>query len=49
MIVFFNHGINHKKTDDPTPLQVQMRLYEEDVNKTIIMNSSRNGNTIDVS
>lgn len=47
MIVFFNHGINHKETDDPTPLQVQMRLYEEDVNKTIIVNSSRNHQTID--
>ena len=27
MIIFFNHGINKKSTDDPTPLQVQMRLY----------------------
>lgn len=48
MIIFFNHGINNKTTDDPTPLQVQMRLYEEDVNKTIIVNSTRNGSSIDL-
>ena len=48
MIIFFNHGINKKNTDDPTPLQVQMRLYEEDVNKAIILNSERNNRSIDV-
>lgn len=48
MIIFFNHGINKNKSDDPTPLQVQMRLYENDVNQTIIVNSERNNKTIDV-
>lgn len=48
MIIFFNHGINSKKTDDPTPLQVQMRLYEQDVNKCIVIDSSRKDKTIDV-
>lgn len=48
MIIFFNHGINNKKTDDPTPLQVQMRLYEQDVNKCIVVDSSRKDKTIDV-
>lgn len=48
MIIFFNHGINKKNTDDPTPLQVQMRLYEQDVNNCIIVNSERNNKTIDV-
>lgn len=48
MIIFFNHGVNAKTTDDPTPLQVQMRLYEEDVNKTIIVDHTRNGSTIDI-
>lgn len=47
MIVFFNHGINRHKTDDPTPLQVQMRLYEEEVNKAIITDSERNKSIID--
>lgn len=48
MIVFFNHGINNKLTDDPTPLQVQMRLYEQDVNKCIVIDSTRNKKTLDV-
>ncbi len=48
MIVFFNKGINKKLTDDPTPLQVQMRLYEQDVNKCIVIDSTRNKKTIDV-
>jgi len=49
MVIFFNHGINKKNTDDPTPLQVQMRLYEQDVNQCIIIDSERNNKTIDVS
>ena len=48
MITFFNHGINQKDTDDPTPLQVQMRLYEQNVNQSIIIDSERNKETIDV-
>lgn len=48
MLVFFNHGLNHKLTDDPTPLQVQMRLYERDVNDAITVDSSRHKKTIDV-
>lgn len=31
-----------KLTDDPTPMQVQMRLYEDDVNTTIMEDDSRN-------
>ncbi len=49
MIVFFNRGINKKLTDDPTPLQVQMRLYEQDVNKCIVIDSTRHKKTLDVS
>lgn len=48
MITFFNHGINHNYEDDPTPLQVQMRLYEQNVNQSIIIDSGRNKETIDV-
>lgn len=40
-IVFFNHFSRFKMDDDPTPLQVQMRLYEGDEMTTIIENSSR--------
>ena len=43
MILFFNH-IGHKKlTSDPTPLEVQMRLYENDLSTTIIKNADRSG------
>ncbi len=41
IIIFFNHGTNKKFSDDPTPLQVQMRTYEEEVNKTIITDAQR--------
>lgn len=48
MVVFFNHGFNKNSVDDPTPLQVQMRLYEDEVNKCIIIDSSRKNKSVDV-
>lgn len=36
IVVFFNHFAGRKLTADPTPLEVQMRTYEDDINKTII-------------
>ena len=36
ILFFFNHFGHMKLTDDPTPMQVQMRTYEDDVNKTLI-------------
>lgn len=48
IIVFFNHFSKVKISSDPTPLQVQLRLYEEDVNKAIIENASREGEVKDV-
>lgn len=48
ILVFFNH-VGHKKvTSDPTPMQVQMRKYEKDVDTTFIENSSRKGSNQDV-
>ena len=41
IIIFFNHGARKKFTDDPTPLQVQMRQYEQEVNQTVITESER--------
>ena len=41
VLFFFNHFGRMKITDDPTPMQVQMRLYEDDVNTTIIEDDSR--------
>ncbi len=48
IILFFNHFSKAKLGNDPTPLQVQMRLYEEDLDKTLIENASREDKTIDV-
>lgn len=47
-IVFFNHFTKFKLDKDPTPLQIQMRLHEEDINTTMVENANREGNTIDV-
>ena len=43
IILFFNHFFRKKIDSDPTPLQVQMRQYEKDVNATIIDNATREG------
>ena len=48
ILVFFNHIGKKKITHDPTPLQVEMRKYEEDIDTTFIENSSRGGSSIDV-
>lgn len=40
ILVFFNHFAGKKFTEDPTPLEVQMRTYEDDVNATV-MEASR--------
>lgn len=41
VLFFFNHFGHMKITSDPTPMQVQMRLYENDVNTTIIEDINR--------
>ncbi len=41
VLFFFNHFGSKKITQDPTPMQVQMRLYEDDVNNTIIEDINR--------
>lgn len=41
VLFFFNHFGRVKITDDPTPMQVQMRIYEDDVNNTIIEKHDR--------
>lgn len=47
ILVFFNHFSRKATRNDPTPLQVEMRTYEEEVNKAMIKNASREGKTID--
>lgn len=46
--IFYNHIGKKKVTHDPTPIQVEMRKYEQDVDTTFIENASREGNSIDV-
>lgn len=41
ILVFYNHFSKKKATSDPTPLEVEMRLYEQDLNTTIIKNEER--------
>lgn len=48
IIVFFNHIGGKRITKDPTPIEVAMRLYENDVNTTLIETASREGKEIDV-
>ncbi len=49
IIVFFNHIGGRRITKDPTPIEVAMRNYEEDVNKALVATSDREGGTIDAS
>lgn len=48
VLIFFNHFGKRKLTTDPTPIEVQMRLYEDEVDTTIIKNASRKESGIDV-
>lgn len=43
VIFYFNHFGRRKLTQDPTPMEVQMRLYEDDVDATIIEREERGG------
>jgi len=47
IIVFFNHFMGKKLTDDPTPIEVEMSLYETDVNDTVteVLNAERQNNS----
>ena len=48
VLIFFNHFGKRKLTTDPTPIEVQMRLYEDEVDTAIIQNASRKESGIDV-
>ena len=48
IILFFNHGGKYRLTNDPSPLQVQMRQYEQGVNQTFIIDAERNEDSQDV-
>ena len=47
IVVFFNHVAAKKLNTDPTPLEVEMRLYEDNISKTLIANADRKESKID--
>lgn len=49
VVLFFNHVSAWKISADPTPLEVEMRLYEENISKTVIQNDGRKESGVDVS
>lgn len=49
IILFFNHIGGRRITKDPTPIEVAMRNYEEDVDMAIIATADREGKVKDVS
>ncbi|MDO4260988.1 MAG: stage V sporulation protein AA [Eubacteriales bacterium] len=48
ILVFYNHFGGKRSAKDPTPMEVQMRLYEDDVNTALVESSGREGKSIDV-
>lgn len=48
IIVFFNHIGGKRITKDPTPIEVEMRIYEDEVNQTLIDYADRMQMEIDV-
>lgn len=48
ILVFFNHFGKKKFTADPTPIEVEMRLYENDIQTTLIQSDGRKGAEVDV-
>lgn len=48
ILIFFNHFGKKRFTVDPAPMEIQMRLYENDIQTTLIENSERRGEEIDV-
>lgn len=48
ILTFFNHFGKKKFTVDPTPMEVEMRLYENDIQTTLVENYSRKGKELDV-
>lgn len=47
ILTFFNHFGKKKFSVDPTPMEVEMRLYENDIQTTLIENYARKGKELD--
>lgn len=48
ILTFFNHFGKKKFSVDPTPMEVEMRLYENDIQSTLIETYSRKEKELDV-
>lgn len=48
IIVFFNHIGGKRISKDPTPIEVEMRIYEDEVNQTLVNYADRMQKEIDV-
>ena len=48
IIVFFNHFGKRKFSVDPSPIEVEMQLYENDIQTTVIAEHARKGKELDV-
>ena len=42
ILIFFHHFARKKNASDPTPLEVEMRTYEDDIDTTMIEANGRN-------
>ena len=48
ILIFFNHFGKKRFTVDPTPMEVQMRLYENDIQTTLVEAASRRKEEMEV-
>lgn len=48
ILIFYNHFGGKKITSDPTPVEVEMRLYEDNINTTLIEGVNRKDKHIEV-
>lgn len=48
MCIFFNHIGGRRLTRDATPIEVEMKIYEDEVNRALIATAEREGKSIDV-
>lgn len=48
ILIFYNHFGAKRLSKDPTPIEVEMRLYEDDINTTLIDGIKRKGAHMDV-
>lgn len=40
---FYNHIFKHRFSSDPTPLEVELKNYKEDINKAVINDADAKG------